>query len=336
LNFANKIKNKLFSEKTIFSSTISDFIKDRNNKDKNVFEENSEDEDNEKEYKDEENEKDKKQMKLKNFLDIFKFIFNILKYFFVLIIFTIYFIGSVKYFLLNMDIAFFEEKVRNNKLANHLEKTNYGIYNQKEILNILGRSEIEIEYLYNDNNTKWNNIDFRYKLGKENTKPKFLFFHTPRLDFKMFDVAYDEDINDDSWMVSLISNIFQKNPVVLDLFNYNIEDKKFIKKISMFERLKEIYLRRKEKHIISNDEINKIRIDIFKYKFKDDKSFIRKRYKEYLSQIEKYAIILISEKLDLPKFDKNRKIQLNKFQLIPIIDIVILFILLKIIINKYI
>jgi ABC-type multidrug transport system fused ATPase/permease subunit len=128
LNFANKIKNKLFSEKTIFSSTISDFIKDRNNKDKNVIEENSDDEDNEKEYKDEENEKDKKQMKLKNFLDIFKFIFNILKYFFVLIIFTIYFIGSVKYFLLNMDIAFFEEKVRNNKLANHLEKTNYGIY----------------------------------------------------------------------------------------------------------------------------------------------------------------------------------------------------------------
>lgn len=355
LNLANKVKNTLFSENNIFSSTITDFIKDRNNKKYNNNEENSDDEEvNDFYFKDEEK---NKISNLNFFFYMLKFIFHILKYFSVAIIFTIYFIGSIKYFLLNIDIMFFEEKVRNSKIANHLEKTNYGIYKyiislsdiffgnynvygiygntQKEILNILGRSEIEIEYLYNDNNNTWNNIDFKYKLCKENTNPKFIFFHTPRLDFKMAEVAYNEDINEDDWMISLIGKLFQKNPVVLDLFNYNIEQKKFLRNISMFERMKEIYFGRKEKLILTNDEIDKIRIDIFKYKFKNNSSFQRKRYKEYISQIEKYAIILISEKLDLPKYNSSKDIKFNIFQFIPIIDIVIIIILIKIILYEY-
>ena len=355
MNLANKVKNTLFSENNIFSSTITDFIKDRNNKKYNNNEENSDDEEvNDFYFKDEEK---NKISNLNFFFYMLKFIFHILKYFSVAIIFTIYFIGSIKYFLLNIDIMFFEEKVRNSKIANHLEKTNYGIYKyiislsdiffgnynvygiygntQKEILNILGRSEIEIEYLYNDNNNTWNNIDFKYKLCKENTNPKFIFFHTPRLDFKMAEVAYNEDINEDDWMISLIGKLFQKNPVVLDLFNYNIEQKKFLRNISMFERMKEIYFGRKEKLIITNDEIDKIRIDIFKYKFKNNSSFQRKRYKEYISQIEKYAIILISEKLDLPKYNSSKDIKFNIFQFIPIIDIVIIIILIKIILYEY-
>ena len=279
-----------------------------------------------------------------------------MKYFSVIIIFTLYYIGSIKYFLLNMDIELFEEKVRNTKLANHLEKTNYGIYkyiislsdkifgnnnvyglygnDQKEILNVLGRSEIEIEYLYKNNNKTWNNINFKYKLGKENTIPKFLFFHTPRLDLKMNEVSYNEDINDDPWMISLIGKIFQKNPVVLDLFNYNFEEKNILNKISFFEKIKQIYLARKINLIDSYDEIDKIRIDIFKYKFNNKTSFKRKRYKEYLSQIEKYAIILINDKIGLPKLNIFEKIEFNKFQFIPIIDIVIIIILIHLILYK--
>ena len=357
LNFTNKIRNSLLSDKSIFSSVITNIIEDKKGK-KNIdndSEESSEDDDNfdEKEY-----DINEKAPKKNTFINVSIFAFNVIRYFSIVVIFSIYFIGSVKYFLLNMDIILFEEKVRNSKIANHLEKTNYGIYkyvvsmsdalfgnyfvygiygnSQKEILNANGRSEIEIEYLYKLNNSTWNNIDFKYKLGKDNTNQDFLFFHTPRLDFKMYDVAYNEDINEDPWIVSLIGKIFQKNKIILDLFNYEIEEKNFLKKISLFENLKEIFFGRRKSLMISNDEIDKIRIDIFKYKFNNKTSFQRKRYKEYLAQIEKYAIILINEKLDLPEIDFNEKIKFNQFQFIPIIDIIIIFILFKLWIKRFI
>ena len=100
--------------------------------------------------------------------------------------------------------------------------------------------------------------------------------------------------------------------------------------------LKEIFFGRRKSLMISNDEIDKIRIDIFKYKFNNKTSFQRKRYKEYLAQIEKYAIILINEKLVLPKLDFNEKIKFNQFQFIPIIDIIIIFILFKLWIKRFI
>ena len=198
----------------------------------------------------------------------------------------------------------------------------------------MGRSEIEIEYLYKHNNT-WNNINFKYKLNKENTIPKFLFFHTPRLDLKISEASYNEDINDDPWVVSLIGKIFQKNQIVIDLFNYDGEKIKFLEKYSMFEKIKQIYFGKKKMLFLENDEIDKIRIDIFKYKFNEKNSFRRKRYKEYLSQIEKYAIILINEKLGLPKLNFDEKIEFNKFQFIPINDIIIIFILIHLIINNF-
>ena len=357
LNFTNKIRNSLLSDKSIFSSVIKNIIEDKKGKknNENDSEESSEDDD---KFEEKEYDINEKVPKKNTFINISIFSFNVIRYFSVVIIFSIYFIGSVKYFLLNMDIILFEEKVRNSKIANHLEKTNYGIYKyivsisdalfgnyfvygiygniQKEILNVNGRSEIEIEYLYKQNNNTWNNIDFKYKIGKDNTDSNFLFFHTPRLDFKMYDVAYNEDINEDPWMVSLIGKIFQKNKIILDLFNYEIEEKKILKKISLLENLKRIFFGRRESLMISNDEIDKIRIDIFKYKFNNKTSFQRKRYKEYLAQIEKYAIILINEKLDLPELDFNEKIELNKFQFIPIIDIVIIFILFKLGIRRFI
>ena len=355
LNFSIKIQNSLISHKnisTIFINIIKDKRSNKIYKD-NELEENSDDEE---DYNENNYDIKKKSSNIKYFLNILLFTIKIMKYFWVIIIFTIYFIGSIKYFLLNMDIELFEEKVRNNNLANHLERTNYGIYkyiislsdtifgnynvygiygnNQKEILNVMGRSEIEIEYLYKHNNT-WNNINFKYKLNKENTIPKFLFFHTPRLDLKISEASYNEDINDDPWVVSLIGKIFQKNQIVIDLFNYDGEKIKFLEKYSMFEKIKQIYFGKKKMLFLENDEIDKIRIDIFKYKFNEKNSFRRKRYKEYLSQIEKYAIILINEKLGLPKLNFDEKIEFNKFQFIPINDIIIIFILIHLIINNF-
>ena len=174
LNFTNKLKNYLLLDKNFFSSFLTDIIMDKKNnkinKD-NEFEQNSEDEDeNENEVELEENNYEDRKKNIKfNFINFLLFTLNIMKYFSIIIIFTIYYIGSVKYFLLNMDIKIFDETIRNSNIANHLEKTNYGLYKfivslsdnifgnyyvygiygniQKEILNTLGRSEIEIEYL---------------------------------------------------------------------------------------------------------------------------------------------------------------------------------------------
>ena len=54
-----------------------------------------------------------------------------------------------------------------------------------------------------------------------------------------------------------------------------------------------------------------------------------KRYQEYLLPIEKYSLMPIFEKLNLPKIDNKREKHINSFQLIPIIDLVIIIILIK-------
>ena len=155
---------------------------------------------------------------------------------------------------------------------------------QKEIQSILGRSELEIEYLTEFDKYNWKTVNFNYKLSLENSDPKFLFFHLPRLDYKLSEVANDEDLNKDSWIIILLGKIFERNPVVLDLLGYDIEEKKFMEKISFFESIKQSYLGKKKYEIMPL--VNKLKVDIFKYQFlknvknKDDALFKRKRYKE--------------------------------------------------------
>ena len=293
----------------------------------------------------------------KNYLKIIIYaILNLLKmskYIIVIIIFSVYFLGSVKYFLLNIDIDITPKNKNNSKkdsneddspttlqnfvFLSDLIFSNYNVYGiygntQEEIQSVLGRSELEIEYTTELNNNIWKTLNFEYKLGPDNSNPKFLFFHTPRIDWKINYAAKDEDLNNDSWIILLLGKIYEKNPVVMDLLGYEIEDKKYYYKLSMFERIKEIYLGRKKYELISS--INKLKIDIFKYQFLKknkkkniDTIFKRKRYKEYLSPIEKHTLIMVYEKLGLPKPDSNKKIKINKFQLIPIIDIIIIFFL---------
>jgi len=206
----------------------------------------------------------------------------------------------------------------------------YGKYGtiQKEILGINGRSELEIEYTTNLNKYKYNEINFMFKIGKK-TIPKFTFFYLPRLDYQMNFAAYSPDINSEPWLVVLIGKIFEKNPIILDLLGYHIEEKEFIYKNSFFEKIKMFYLNKEKDEIIGN--IEKIRIDVFHYSFiKDNMAlFKRKRYQEYLLPIEKYSLMPIFEKLNLPKIDNKREKHINSFQLIPIIDLVIIIILIK-------
>ena len=331
INIGYKLKNALLSEKNIMSSIVTKMIEYNNND----FIEDS----------------DNNGSVNKNFSDsFFKISFQIIKYVLIIVLFTIYFIGSVKFFLLNIDIDLFEEKIRTSKLANEIEKNNYafikyivsisdnlfsnydiyGIYGniQSEILSDMGRSELEFEYtIFNHNVSKWYNINYGYRKS-----PKFLFFYLPRLYFKLFDAAQIENLDDDPWIIAFLSKIFERNKVVLDLLGYEVEEKNILYQYSFFYKIKNFMIGVKKEQMIK-EEIDKIRIDIFKYKFnKSSKNsfYIRKRYKEYLAQIEKYGInLILYEKMNFTKPNDNKNIQLNKFQFVPIIDIIIIIILMK-------
>ena len=356
INLVLKLKTSIFSESGIMNSVMNDIIESNKKKDEN---------NNNKDIKDI-NEEFKKGLKKQNYFKIIFFalmnLVKVSKYMVLIIIFSVYFLGSVKYFLLNIDVELFEKPKTDSKeksgisdedspgifqnlmFLSDLLFSNYNAYGkygntQEEIQSVLGRSELEIEYLTENNKNTWRTINFKYKLGPENSNPKFLFFHTPRLDWKINFAAKDEDLNNDSWIILLLGKIFEKNPVVMDLLGYEIDDKKFLEKFSLFEKVKDVYFGRKKYELMP--EISRLKVDIFKYQFlknneKKDKNaiFKRKRYKEYLSPIEKHTLLMVYEKLGLSKPDIKRKIKINKFQYIPVIDLVTIFALGILLFNK--
>ena len=348
INLVFGMKFALFSENSIMSSVMDEIIEKNNKKDP-------------KDTKDIK-EEIKKSLNKKNYWKLLSralvSLFKMSRYMAFLIIFAIYFLGSVKYFLLSIDVDIIEKKTNDNNKSKDKDPIDeieepgtiqnflflsdllfsnfnvFGVYGntQGEILSTLGRSEIEIEYTTEKSPNSWKTINFEYKLGPENSVPKFLFFYMPRLDWKISNAAYDENLNNDSWLILLLGKIFEKNPVVMDLLGYEIEEKKIFYKISLFDKIKSIYMGKKRYELMST--INKLKMDVFKYKFlknneiKEDRSiFQRKRYKEYLSPIEKHTLFMVYEKLGLPKPDIKRKIKINKFQYIPVIDLVLIFIL---------
>lgn len=345
-NLVIKLKNTIFSDKGMMDSLVKEMME--KTKDNNI--------NNGVEFI--------KNIKKPNCIKIISMsVINILKiskYIFVIIIFGFYFLGSVSHFLLNINVELYPQKISENKdeedknkdtpgfFQNSLNFANlifsnynvYGIYGntQKEIQSVLGKSELEIEYMTELNKNSWKSVNFNYKLSLENSEPKFLFFHTPRLDYKMCEAAYEEDLNKDSWIIILLGKIFERNPVIMDLLGYEIEEKKYLEKISFFEKIKQSYFGRRKYEKMPL--INKLKVDIFKYQFlknvqkKGDPLFKRKRYKEYLSPIEKHTLIMVYEKLGLSKPDPNKKVNINIFQFIPVVDIVIIFCLSALLINK--
>ena len=339
-NLVGKLKNTIFSEKGMIDSLLVDMI--QKNREENI------------------NSMDMiKNIKKPGCCKVIKMtlfnVFRMSRYLILAVIFGFYFLGSVSHFLLNIDVELYPEQssdkdikeppglIQNCLSFADIIFSNYNVYGiygntQKEIQSVLGKSELEIEYTTELNTNSWKTVNFNYKLSLENSEPKFLFFHTPRLDYKLSQAAYEEDLNKDSWIILLLGKIFEKNPIIMDLLGYEIEEKKFLEKISFFENMKQVYLGKKKYEIMPL--INKLKVDIFKYQFlknvkkKGDALFKRKRYKEYLSPIEKHTLIMVYEKLGLPKPDPNKKAKINKFQFIPVIDLVIILALCFHLLNK--
>lgn len=75
----------------------------------------------------------------------------------------------------------------------------------------------------------------------------------------------------------------------------------------------------------------KIKIELYNYYFNTNKKeflkgkvWTKKFIKEFLPPIDKNTLQGIFKMYDLPKIDEKRKIEISTFQMIPIIDIIIL------------
>lgn len=201
---------------------------------------------------------------------------------------------------------------------------------QGKIKGVNGRSELEIKYLDSVSN-KWKAINFLYKMSLKN-KPKIFVPYLPRLDYQMSLAGYSYDINQEPWLAILLGKILEVNPVTMDLLGYKVQEKSLYYKFSAFDRLSDCLLG------ISRSKTpnapKKIKIETYLYTFvsksdKSDKVVKRKHLYEFLSNIEKYALSQIFKTYQLPKIDEYREVFINPFQLIPIVDILLIILLVK-------
>ena len=288
---------------------------------------------------------------------ISKYFISTFKYLIIIALFIIYFIGSVDSLYTSIGLKLVNEpKPKNNSNDNKKKDLTmptsptesfllfgiglshvlyqkflaFGIYGQiqKEIVGVNGRPELEIEYLEENTYTNWKEIDFVYKLNTKR-KPKFLFFMQPRMDYQMHIASKGKDINSEPWLAVLLGKILERNPVILDLLGYDVQEKQMYYKLSMVNKMKEWYLGLQRSEI--EHSIKKVKIDLFYYRFiKGKANYIqRKRHSEFLGNIEKYALHSIFNLYGLPEINEDRDIYISPFQFIPVVDVLIIAILVK-------
>ena len=103
----------------------------------------------------------------------------------------------------------------------------YGLF--KKMTGINGRPELDI--LLSKGNDMWENLNFIYKMSdSENFRLKINIPHQPRIDWQMSSAALSKDMNSEPWMIIMLGKVFEKNPVVLDLLGYQVEEREFFYK----------------------------------------------------------------------------------------------------------
>jgi len=64
--------------------------------------------------------------------------------------------------------------------------------------------------------------------------PKINIPHQPRIDWQIWFSALSEDINTEPWLIIMLGKILERNPAVLDLLGYYVEEKQFYYKGNSF------------------------------------------------------------------------------------------------------
>lgn len=280
----------------------------------------------------------------------FSFLYYFLSYFVIIAIIIMYYLANVNSLFSGIGLSLVDKKkdnimsfsspIRNLFDSSVLFSENafkklyavhpyYGI--QRRIRGIEGRAELEIEYL-NEAGTQWETIEFSYKVNIK-SKPKSVSPYLPRLDYLMTKAANTESINSSTWLAILTGKIFERNEVVMDLLGYEIPQKAFFYKMSLFDRITNSLIGIARKQV--PNEIKKIKIERYLYEFvnktEHEGKLMKRKYNwEFLGNIEKYAINPIFQRANLPEIIHERNIAINSFQFIPIIDLLIIICLFRI------
>ena len=154
-----------------------------------------------------------------------------------IILASLYFLGSLKNFYsgvgLNLSSKFFKGGLNlSQKYFNRFHiYNNYGIFNKK-----LVNDRLELDIKFSEDSDSWKPVDFQYKPSLGRNDLRIIMPHQPRLDWQVASSAYSKSIESDPYLVLLLGKVLEKNPVILDLLGYRIEEKEnFYKRNNLFK-----------------------------------------------------------------------------------------------------
>jgi hypothetical protein len=95
----------------------------------------------------------------------------------------------------------------------------YGLF--RVMTGVGNRPELEIKVEIND---IFETLNFNYKMDDRKSL-KYNIPHQPRIDWQIWFSSLAKDVNSEGWMIIMLGKILEKNPVILDLLGYHIEEK---------------------------------------------------------------------------------------------------------------
>jgi hypothetical protein len=242
-----------------------------------------------------------------------------------------------------------ELKVPNNMIGKYIEQGmelsdmlftrfrichGYGLF--RRMTGVGFRPELEIKYQTSDllGTGKYETLNFIYKM-KDNNSLRVNLPHQPRIDWQIWFSALSDDINTEPWLIIMLGKVLEKNPVILDLLGYRVNEKIIyyksnisVKLASLFERI--IITLYGNRPIMSKTPLY-IKVEQYKYYFtKDYEKLWKKVYvQDLLPKVDKNVLVGIFKAYGLPEINEERYIHVSKFQDLPIIDIVLFVLLMK-------
>jgi hypothetical protein len=270
------------------------------------------------------------------------FFFNFFSKILFIVFVALYFLGSLNSFYkgngLKISSKFFKGGLNlSQKYFNRFHILNhYGNFFKK-----LSTDRYELEIKYTEEKDIWKSINFNYKPSLNKNSLSLIIPHMPRLDWQFSVSAYSKSIESDPYLVLLIGKILEKNPVTLDLLGYRIEGKepfyKSIKSIKIVSLIDSWFPK-----VPFTGRPSKLKIDLYKYYFSTREDFQKnKQYwkktlvKEYFVPVGKPQIQKVFENYSLPRIDEYRDILISPFQLINIVDLVIIILFIYVVKNIF-
>lgn len=209
----------------------------------------------------------------------------------------------------------------------------FSTYETKPVYGLTGRLELQIELtsasIKGENVV--NEIKFAARPNEELKALPLISADFRRLDYQMHLASYKNDYNEEVWLIAILGKILEENDIIVDLLGYQTKGKLSFSELFPIQK----YLTEK-KNAFHTGQPTKLRIDLYSYLFnsKDDlqskgKIWNKKKLKEYLPFINKDSLKQVFSTYDLPQISSKRVVRFHPFSFIPIFDIIVLGLLLR-------